>query len=88
MKVKGLPIILVFIFLVSILSFHDHHLGKRYSQDDSFIVDTVDVDSDFSTYDTYQFFLSAPFIFIIIIYENLFSPRISTCKFFTRAPPE
>jgi len=88
MKVKRLPIILVFTFLVSILSFHYHHLEKRYSQDDSFIVDTVDVNSDFSTCDAYQVFLGAPFIFIIIIYNNLFTPRISTCKFFTRAPPE
>jgi hypothetical protein len=88
MKVKRLPIILVFIFLVSIVSVHYYHGENRNFQDDSFIVDTVDVNSDFSTSDTNQFFLSTQFIFIIIIYKNLFTPRISTCKFFTRAPPE
>lgn len=88
MKVKRLPIIFVFIFLVSIVSVHYHHRANRNFQDDSFIVDTVDVNLDFSTCDTYQVFLIAQFIFIIIIYKILFTPRIFICRFFTRAPPE
>jgi hypothetical protein len=87
MKVKRLPIIFVFIFLVSILSVYYDHLDNRNFQDDSFIFDTVDLNLDFSTCDTYRVFLSAQFIFIIIIYKNLFTPHIFTCKFFTRPPP-
>ena len=88
MKVKRLPIIFVFIFLVSIILAHYQNRENRNFQDDSFIVDTVDANLDFSTCDTYQVFLSAQFIFIIKIYKNLFTPRIFTCKFCTRAPPE
>lgn len=88
MKVKRLPIILVFIFIVSIVSFHYHRRENRNFQGDSFIVDTVDANSVFSTCDTYQDFSSAQFIFIITIYKNLFTSRISILKFFTRAPPE
>ena len=88
MKVKRLPIIFVFISLVSIVSVHYHHHENRNFKDDFFIIDTVDVNLDFSTCDTYQAFLSAQFIFIIIVYKYFFTPRISTFKFLTRAPPE
>jgi hypothetical protein len=88
MKVKWLPIIFVFILLVSIVSVHYHHRANKNFQDDSFIVNTVDINSDFSTYDICQVFLSAQFIYIIIIYYILFTLRVSIFKFFTRAPPE
>jgi hypothetical protein len=87
MKVKRLSIIFVFIFLVSIVAVHYHHREYRNFQDDSFMVNTVDVNSDFSTCDTSQIFLIAQFIFIIITYDILFTPLIFMFKFFTRAPP-
>jgi hypothetical protein len=88
MKVKRLPIIFVFIFLVSIFSvYYDYHENRNF-QDDSFIVDTVDINLYFSTCDAHQVSLSAQSIFIIIIYTNLFTSHIFNSKFFTRSPPE
>jgi len=83
---KRLSICIVFIFLVSILSVHYHHENRNYI-DDSFIVDTVDVNLDFSKCDIYQVFLTYRFITTIIRAKNLFTPHILICKFFTRAPP-
>ena len=88
MKVKRLPIIFVFIFLISIFSVYYDHRENRNFQEDSFIVDTVDVNLYFSTCDAYQVSLSAQFIFIIIIYTILFTSHIFTCRFFIRPPPE
>ena len=88
MKVKRLPIIFVFIFLVSIFSVYYDNSENRSFQDDSFVVDTVDVNLYFSSCDAHQVFLSTQFIIIIIIYTNLLTSHIFTCKFFTRPPPE
>ena len=90
MKVKRLSIFLVFIFLISILpvNYNYHHDENRIFQVNSLTNDTVDDNPDFSTCDIYQVLLNKGFISIIKISNDLFIPRISTCKFFTRAPPE
>lgn len=87
LKLKRLSIFFVFIILVSILFINYHHLENRSFQDNSLIFDTADDNSYFSTCDTYQVILIPRFISIIIIDKNLITPRILTCKFFSRAPP-
>ena len=87
MKLKRLSIFFVFIFLVSTLSVNYHHRENRIFQDDSLIFDTVDDNSDFSTRDIYQALYTSRFISLIIIDNNLITPRILTCKFLTRSPP-
>jgi hypothetical protein len=88
LKMKRLSVFFVFIFLVSILSVNYYYLENSIFQDDSLIFDTVDHNLDFSTFEIYQVLLNKRFISIIKISNNLFMPRISTCKFFTRAPPK
>jgi len=84
---KRLSVFFVCIFLVSILSVNYHHLENGFFQNESFIFDTVDDNSDFSTYDIYQVFLNSRSIATIIIEKKLFTLPILTCRFSTRAPP-
>ena len=84
---KRLSIFIVCVFLVSILSVNYHHREDRIFQNDSLFFDTVDDNSEFSTCDIYQVLLTSRFIATIIIEKKIFSPRILTCKFITRAPP-
>jgi len=84
---KRLSIFFVFIFLVSILSVNHHHREDRIFKDGSLFFDTVDDNSDFSTCDIYQVLLNTRFIAKIIKEKKLFTLRILTCRFFTRAPP-
>ena len=87
---KRLSTFLVFIFLISILPInYIHHHENRIFQVNYLTIDTVDDNLDFSTCDIYQVLLTKLFISTIKISNNLFMPRISTCKFFfKRAPPE
>ena len=87
MNLKRLSIFFVLIFIVSIFSVNYHNREDRIFHDDSLFFDTVDDNSEFSTCDIYQVLLTSRFIATIIIEKKIFSPRILTCKFITRAPP-
>jgi hypothetical protein len=84
---KRLSVFFVFIFLFSILSVNYPYRENSIFQDDSLILNAFDDNSDFLTCDIYQILLNYRFIDTIIVVKNLFTPRILTCKFFTRAPP-
>jgi len=84
---KRLSIFIVFIFLVSILSVNYHHREDRIFQDNSLFFDTVDDNSDVSTFDIYNVLISIRFIAIIIKEKKIFAPPILTCAFISRAPP-
>ena len=87
MKLKRLSIFIVCVFLVSILSVNYYHCEDRIFQNGSLFFDTFDDNSDLSTCDIYQVLLTSRFIATIIIEKKIFTPRILTCKFITRAPP-
>jgi len=87
LNLKRLSIFIVCVFLVSILSVNYHHREDRIFQNGSLFFDTFDDNSDFSTCDIYQVLLTSRFIATIIIEKKIFTPRILTCKFITRAPP-
>ncbi len=87
MRLKRLSIFIVCVFLVSILSVNYHHREDRILQNGSLFFDTFDDNSDISTCDIHQVLLTSRFIATIIIEKKIFTPRILTCKFITRAPP-
>lgn len=84
---KRLSIFIVIVFLVSIVSVNYHHSEDRIIQDDSLFFDTVDNKPDVSTSDIYEVPIIARFVAIIIIEKKIFTPRILTLKFISRAPP-
>ena len=87
MKLKRLSIFIVSIFFLSILSVNYYHLENRIFQEDSLIVDIVDIDLDFSTCDVYQAPLTYRYIPSIIIPKDFSIPHTLTFNFLTRAPP-
>ena len=84
---KRLSVLIVFIFFVSILSFNYNHFQNRIFQEDSLIVDIVDIDLDFSTCDVCQVPLTYRYVTSIIIPKDFSIPHILTFNFLTRAPP-
>ena len=87
MKLKRLSIFIVSIFFVSILSVNYFHIENRIFQEDSLIVDIVDIDLDFSTSDLFQVPLTYRYVTSIIIPKDFSIPHILTFNFLTRAPP-
>lgn len=84
---KRLSIFIVFIFLVTILFVNYHHSEDKIIQDNSLFFDTVDDNPHISTNNIDKVLLTDRFVAIIIIEKKIFSPRILTCKFISRAPP-
>ena len=84
---KRLSIFIVSIFLVSILSVNYYQLENRIFQEDSLIVDIVDIDLDFSTCNVYQAPLTYRYVTSIIIPKDFSIPHVITFNFLTRAPP-
>jgi hypothetical protein len=87
LKLKRLSIFIVSIFFVSILSVNYYQLKNRIFQEDSLIVDIVDIDLDFSTCDVCQSPLTYRYVTSIIIPKDFSIPHILTFNFLTRAPP-
>jgi hypothetical protein len=82
-----LSIFIVSIFLVSILSVNYYHLENRIFQEDSLLIDIVDIDLDFSICDVCQVPLTYRYLTSIIIPKDFSIPHILTFNFLTRAPP-
>ena len=84
---KRLSIFIILVFFVSIISVNYHHSEDRIIQNNSLFFDTVDDNPHISTNNIDKVLLTDRFVAIIIIEKKIFSPRILTCKFISRAPP-
>jgi len=87
MKLKRSFLLLLFIFLIFNLSVHYHHCYKNNVKCDCSISHSVYGNSDFLTYNFYEFLPNVYFNYAVLKNEDLITQFFFKHKFFNRAPP-